>query len=143
MRFHIKSTSGRCCPRVWTVTIYLHVISLSRTASKRCCPGVWTVADCMHIISLSRISSGRCCPRVRTDASCLLNPCLQRKTGIFSNSEERLDVLPWLPECNLELFRSFSTLMGVRTHPYAVQTETKDPTCSELKSTQNLLGTLK
>jgi hypothetical protein len=113
-RFHIKASFRRCCPRFQTVATYFYVIALSRTASGRCCPRVWMDADCMHAISLLRISaSGRYCPVVWTGVSSLPTPCLQRKAGTFSNSEERPD------GCNLQLFRSFSTLMGV-------QTETKD-----------------
>jgi hypothetical protein len=84
MRFHIKAASGRCCPVVWTD------------------------AECIHAISLSRISVSRwCCPSIQTGASCLPTPCLQRKVGIFSNSEEHPDVLPWCPNgCNLELFEA-------------------------------------
>jgi hypothetical protein len=66
----------------------LHTLQI-KAASGRCRPRVRTVTNCLHIISLSRTASGQCCPVDLTDASCLPNPCLQRKSKYFSNSDLR------------------------------------------------------
>jgi hypothetical protein len=102
MRFHIKATFERCCPRFRMVALCLHIIAITgprpdgvALSFRRCCPVFRIDVECMHTISLSRISaSGRYCTDVRTGASCLPNPCLQRRAGIFSNSEEPPDMLP-------------------------------------------------
>jgi hypothetical protein len=93
--FHIKTVSGQCCPKVWTVTTWLHVIALSRTTLWRVLP--WSPDGCRLYarISLSRIStSRRCCLVVRMGAGCLPTLCLERKARIFLNSEERPEMLP-------------------------------------------------
>jgi hypothetical protein len=49
-RFHIRATSGRCCPSVRTVVLVLHVITIIRTASGRCFPDVQTITILLHVL---------------------------------------------------------------------------------------------
>jgi hypothetical protein len=42
--------SRQCCPRVQTVALLLHVITIIRIASGLCCPDVQTVVILLHIL---------------------------------------------------------------------------------------------
>jgi len=48
---HNKATLGRCCPSVWTVALWLHVITIIRLWSVRTLKGdVRMVELCMHVL---------------------------------------------------------------------------------------------
>jgi hypothetical protein len=48
---HNKAMSGRCCPSIRTVALWLHVITIIRLWSVQTLKGdVWTVELCMHIL---------------------------------------------------------------------------------------------
>jgi hypothetical protein len=95
-------------------------------------------------ISLSRIStSGRCCSGVWTGASYLPNPCLEKRDGIFSNSEEGPDVLPWRQDgCNLELFKASQHWWASGRMIGPSPDENMGSHLSELEFVQNLPWTL-
>jgi len=104
MHFHIKAVFGWCFLRVRTVALCLHVIAIIRTASgwmhNVCTQFPYQGSQCPDSVALSSNT-------VRTGASCLPNPCLQRRVGIFLNSEECPEVLPWRSNgCKFELFEA-------------------------------------
>jgi len=93
---HIKAVFGRCCPRVHMVANFLRVISLSRTMS------------------------GQCCSIIQTDVSHLLIRVWKGNPNTSQTLTSIQTVLPCHPDgCTLQLFKHFSTLMGVQKHHWS------------------------
>jgi hypothetical protein len=152
-----RAASRRCCPRVRTVALLLHAISIIRT---ECLDSVDNRPDgCTFSarLALSRIVSRQNNHVVWMVAALFPYLCLEMKSFYLSNTKRRPDVLLRRPnKCNLEQFEAsghrwesgwkvlivhmeVAWLKSVQTKYHVIRMDARDLNFTVLKSTQNLL----